>query len=568
MVSRNQKNKRMKQFKKILKYTAVALPLLVMSACTKLDENIYDQLISDAFYNNKNEVISAVLRPYTHANAWTTPSGQNSWYRLSELTADQLAWPTKGRHGEDGGIWKRLHYHTWTVDDPAVTGPWTLMWWGLGLCTEPIEALEKRDISKMGITQTEKDAYIAELKLLRAYHYLRIMDLWGNVPIVTKVGEPLNPPTQSRTEVFNFIEKEIKENIDKAPKLSAGMIGRMTQAGGYAMLVELYLNAQVWTGTPRWDDCIAAANKLINGEAGGQNGAMALDPNIVDAFKPNNHTSKEAIFSIAYEFQAGNFAPSWPSEFYHFQQRFIYGGHRNGNDGIVVIPGVYPTFNENDLRKTNWLLHGPQMRFDNPTQPVIASGGNEYDGKPLVFVDNIRKNSSVQTDAEREALPSNMSLGEENSGVRFNKYKLGNQTAGPGGVPPAHPNYNSTDWHVYRLTYIYFAKAEAIMRKNNGAANAEAVQLINDSKKRAYTAADWVTMAYTPATLTMDELLAERGREFIFEGFRRQDLIRWDKYTKASWWDHQPSQEFRKLFPIPNQQLLLNPNLVQNPGYQ
>ena len=441
------------------------------------------------------------------------------------------------------------------------------MWWGLGLCTDPIENLEKRNVANMGITQAEKDAYVAELKLLRAFHYLKIMDLWGNVPIVTKIGEPVSPETQARTEVFKFIEKEIKDNIDKAPKHSANMIGRMTQAGAYAMLVELYLNAQVWTGTARWDDCIAAANKLISGEAGGQNGAMALDANIVDAFKPDNDKSKEAIFSIAYEFQKANFQPSWTGEFYHFNQRDIYGGARNGNDGIVLIPGVYSTFNDKDLRKTGWLLHGPQMRFDDPTKPVLGGSGNEYAGKPLVFVDNIRRNSSVQTDAEREALPSNMSLGEENSGVRFNKYKLGNQIAGPGGSPAPHPNYNSTDWHIYRLTWIYFAKAEAIMRKNNGVPNAEAVQLMNDSKKRAFTTADWATMAYTTATLTLDELLEERGREFIFEGFRRQDLIRWNKFTTASWWDHQPSQEFKRLYPIPQQQLSLNQNLKQNPGY-
>jgi hypothetical protein len=556
----------MKNLKKIVRCTSVALLLLTANSCTKLDENVYDQLVADAFYNNKNEVLSAVLRPYTHANAWTTPSGQPSWWRFSELSADQLAWPTKGRHGEDGGRWKRMHYHTWTNDEGDISRAWQLMWWGLGLCTDPIQSLEKRDVASMGITQQEKDEYLSELKLLRAYHYLKITDLWGSVPIVTKVGEPLNPPTASRTEVFNFIEKEIKESIDKAPKLSANYLGRMTQAGAYAMLVELYLNAEAWTGTARWDDCIAAANKLINGDAGGQNGAMGLDVNIQDAFKPDNHKSKEAIFSIAYEYQAGNFEPSWPSEFYHFDQRFIYGGHRNGNDGIVLIPGVYTTFNDKDLRKTEWLLHGTQMRFDNPANPVIASGGNEYNGQPLVFVDNIRKNSSVQTDAERNALPSTMSLGEENSGVRFNKYKLGNQVAGPGGVAP-HPNYNSTDWHIYRLTWVYFAKAEALMRKNGGVANTEAVQLINESKKRAFSATDWPAQMYTPATLTMDELLAERGREFIFEGFRRQDLIRWKKFTTASWWDHQPSTATKELYPIPQQQLNLNPNLKQNPGY-
>lgn len=547
-------------FKKFVQYTAIALPLVVMSGCTKLDENIYDQLLTDNFYNNKNEVLSAVLRPYTHANAWATPSGQPSWYRFSDLPADQVAWPTKGRHGEDGGKWKRLHYHTWTNDEGDLNRAWQLMWWGLGLCTDPIENLDKRPVTSMGITQEEKDAYIAELKLLRAYHYLKIIDLWGNVPIVTKVGEPINPETHTRKEVFDFIEKEIKENIDKAPKHSANMIGRMSQAGGYAMLVELYLNAEVWTGTARWDDCIAAANKLISGEAGGQNGAMALDPNIQDAFKPDNHLSKEAIFSIAYEFQAANFQPSWTGEFYHFNQRDIYGGSRNGNDGIVLVPGVFTTYEDADLRKRGWLLEGPQMRFDNPTKPVLGGSGNEYDGQPLVFVDNIRKNKQGST-------VSNMSEGEENSGVRFNKYKLGNQIAGPNGTPAAHPKYNSTDWHLYRLTWIYFAKAEALMRKNGGAANAEAVQLINDSKKRAFSTADWATRAYTTATLTMDELLAERGREFVFEGWRRQDLIRWNKFTTASWWDHQPSNKSKELYPIPTQQLALNPNLKQNPGY-
>ena len=99
-----------------------------------------------------------------------------------------------------------------------------------------------------------------------------------------------------------------------------------SQAGAYAMLVELYLNAEKWTGTARWNDCIAAADKLISGQAGGQNGAMALDPNITDQFKTTNDLSKEVIFSIAYDYKVANFQPSWTSEFYHFKQQEIYGG--------------------------------------------------------------------------------------------------------------------------------------------------------------------------------------------------------------------------------------------------
>jgi hypothetical protein len=545
---------------KYIRYYLIAVLLVfTANACTDLSENVYDQLLTDNFYNNKNEVVSAVLRPYTHANAWMTP-GQDGWWRIGELSADQLAWPVKGRHGQDGGKWLRLHYHTWTVDDDFIWNPWRLMWWGLGLCTDPIENLEKRDISSMGITQEEKDAYVAELKLLRAFHYLKLMDLYGNIPIVTKIGEPLSPPSRPRTEVSNFIEKEILDNINKAPKLSKAMLGRMTQAGGYAMLVELYLNAEVWTGTARWDDCINAANKLINNEAGGQNDqVMALDVNITDAFKPSNHTSKETIFSIAYEFQNSDFQPQWPGDFFHFNQRDIYGGGRNGNDGVVLIPGVYSIFDNADLRKSNWLLIGTQYRYDNPTQTVKGGSGNEYAGEALVFVDNIRQNKKALNEGtDPELLPSTMETGEENSGVRFNKYKLG---------ALSDPSYNSTDWNAYRLTWIYFAKAEALMRKSSGLATAEAVQLINDCKRRAFNITDWPAHEYTTTTLTMDELLAERGREFIFEGFRRQDLIRWNKFTSASWWDHQPTDANKKLFPIPQRQRLLNPNLGQNDGY-
>lgn len=106
------------------------------------------------------------------------------------------------------------------------------------------------------------------------------------------------------------------------------------------------------------------------------------------------------------------------------------------------------------------------------------------------------------------------------------------------------------------------------MRKNGGKASQEAVDLVNASRKRAFTSEDWEANQYTTTTLTLDELLAERGREFIFEGKRRTDLIRFGKYTTASWWDHKPSNDKTKeLYPIPFQQIETNPNLIQNPGY-
>ncbi|MGJ1409654.1 RagB/SusD family nutrient uptake outer membrane protein [Sphingobacterium thalpophilum] len=532
------------------------------SSCTNLDENAYDIIVADDFYKNKNEVISAVLRPYTHANAWISPSGQDGWWRPAELSADQLAWPTKGRHGEDNGKWKRLHYHTWTVDEGGLNNAWVLMYWGVGLCNSPIDILEKSDVASMGITDIEKKEFIAELKLLRALHYLKLMDLFGNIPITTKAPnsaeEPLPEPSTTK-EVFEFIEKEILDNINSAPKLTKNMLGRVSQATGYAMLVELYLNAEKWYGQARWDDCIAAADKLISGTGGGLNGAMALDPNITDSYKPDNDSSKETIFSIAYNYTKANFTTGFPGEFYHFVQSEIYGGGRNGNNGIVLIPGVFDKYKNEDLRKREWFLNGPMVKFVDGT---AVYGSEEYSGKQLTFVDYIRRASVGGTS-------STMSDGEENSGIRFNKYKLGNSVEGTvGGVRvPINANYNSTDWNIYRLTWIYFAKAEALMRKNGGVATQEAVDLINNCKKRAFSSADWASEQYSTNTLTLEELLAERGREFIFEGFRRRDLIRFGKFHTASWWDHKPSSENKTVYPIPQQQISMNPNLKQNPGY-
>jgi len=541
----------MKRFSKIATYTTLALLPVFANSCTDLSEKVYDQVITDNFYNTKEEVVSGVLRPYTHANAWVTP-GQNGWWRLSELSGDQLAWPQKGRHGYDAGNWIRLHYHSWLVDDGPVLDCWNLLWTGMGFCSSAIENIEGREAGAMGITQQEKDAYVSDLRLFRAFHYLRIMDIWGNVPIVTKVGVPVNPKTATRKEVFEFVEKEILDHIDAAPLLSKALIGRMSKASAYAMLVELYLNAEKWTGTPRWDDCIAAANKLINGEAGGMNGALALDANLTDTYIPTNDLSKEIIFSIAYDFQVSDFTPQWTGDFYHFNQGLINGNDRNGNDGVVVIPGVYTTFSDLDKRKKEWISEGPQWKYgSNGTEPVIASGGNEYNGQQLVFVDNIRKNKIGST-------VSDMTQGEENSGVRFNKYKLGAIT---------DPHYRSTDWAVYRLTWVYFAKAEALMRKNGGTATQEAVDLVNACRQRAFAPEVWEANKYTTSSLTMDELLAELGREFIFEGYRRQELIRWGKFTTATWWDHKASESFREIFPVPQTQRALNVNLEQNPGY-
>lgn len=523
---------------------------LMSSSCTDLSETIYSSSTTDNFYTDSVEVMSAVLRPYTHSRAtFGETSRQNCWM-LNEFSADQLAWPTKGIHGYDDARWIKFHYHTWDNTHNSIEDCWNLLFMGLGFCNSGIENLSAKDASSMGIKEKDKLAYIAELRANRAYYYLNIMNIFGNAPITTAVT-PDKPSINSRQEIFNFVESELLAVLKDLPTMNEKNIGRFTKAAAYATLVELYLNAEVWTGTPRWDDCITYCNKIISGEGGSQRGVMKLDNDILVTYSPKNtEEAYENILVLSYDNLVSGDRCGWEGHMYHFNQKYIYGGDKTGNNGVVVIPSAYDAFKSNDLRKKEWMLIGPQYYYEDPTKPVL--GAAEYNQQPLIFVREIQRNSEGKTE-------STMLTGEENSGARFNKYRPGALGSG---------SYWNNDWVLYRLTEIYYSKAEALMRKNGGTATQEAVDLINATRQRAFLAEDWASMKYTTSTLTMDELLAEKGREFIFEGKRRTDLIRFGKFLTGSWWDHQPTNsEHLKLFPIPKKQTDLNDKLVQNPGY-
>lgn len=537
--------------KKILFLTITTAIASLFNACTKLDETLYSELNENNFYNNKVEVLQAALRPFTHMQAWLAPTGQNGYYYHAELSSDQLAWPQKGRHGYDGGDHFRQHYHTWTDNEGRMRTAWTLMWTGVGYVNAALEDLEKVDYVSLGISDAEMAAILAELRVLRAFHYMKIMELWGNVPIITTVGQPTNPPTEPREKVFEFIKTELETNVPKLLPYSQELVGRVSQTAGYAMLSELYLNAEKWVNQPMWDECIAACDKIISGEAGGIGGTPQLADNLTETFDNTNNDASEALFQFAFS-RKGGFAFDWGGFFmgYDYMKEVLNVGY-GGWNAFVVIPTAFDAYAENDLRKKEWFLFGPQFKYGT-TEPVL--GSEEWSGKPIVFVNSIRRESEGDVSSE-----GSMAEGEENSGARFNKYKSGTLD---------DPNYQENDYIIYRLTEIYFNKAEAIMRKNGGTATSEAVDLVNASRKRAFLDADWPAAQYTTSTLTMDELLAERGREFIFEGKRRTDLIRFGKFIGGSWWDHEPTGDpNREIYPIPHTQIAANPNLVQNPGY-
>lgn len=548
-----------KLINKILLLGTVILAVGI-NGCTDLDETLYSSLSKDNFYTNRIEVLQGALRPFTHMQAWLAPTGQNGYYYHAELSSDQVAWPQKGRHGYDGGDHFRQHYHTWDTRENRLRDAWNLMWGGIGYVNSAIGDLGEIDGPSVGIEETEMKAIISELYVLRAFHYMKAMELWGNIPIIETVGEPVNPMPATRKEVFEYCRKELETHVPTLLPYSEELIGRVSKTAGYAMLAELYLNAEYFVGEPMYDKCIEACNVIMSGEAGGLlNGKPALATDLNSTFAKDNQKTPEALFQFAYSRQAG-FGFGWDGFYIGYDNiRDAMNVTNGGWNAFVVIPSAFDAYDEKDLRKKEWFLFGPQYYVaDDPNgkwkagDPVL--GTEEWNGKPFVYVNSIRRESEGDLTSE-----GGMDQGEENSGARFNKYKSGQKT---------ETGYWENHYMIYRLTEIYFMKAEAIMRMNGGTATQEAVDLINDCCERNYDPADWPTFKYTTATLTMDELLAERGREFIFEGKRRLDLIRFNKFVTTDWWDHKAHNDKNKeLYPIPQTQMDANPNLVQNPGY-
>lgn len=129
---------------------------------------------------------------------------------------------------------------------------------------------------------------------------MKIMELWGNVPVITTVGEPKNPATQPRAEVFQFIKTELETYVPKLLPYSKQLVFRVSQTARYAMLSELYLNAEYFVGTPMHDQCIAACDKIINGQAGGLNGVPKLATDLKSFFSNTNQYADEALFHFAF----------------------------------------------------------------------------------------------------------------------------------------------------------------------------------------------------------------------------------------------------------------------------
>lgn len=533
--------------KSILNLSLISIFIFALSfSCTDLSEKIYSEFPSDQFYQDEAEIVSAMAPAYSSLRDLIHARGI---FFHEEETTDIFVGVTRDYGGWfDGGHSQKFHEHTWTSETGYIN-----IWWGHGYnwvnqanrLMYQFDQIENMDTAL-------RESFKAELSILRAFGYYHLLNSFGNVPIVDRFDvEPGFLPSnnsdfnEGRKEVFNFIENDIIQNIPKLdPRVNDATYGRFNKWAAMGLGVKLFMNSEVWTGIPRWDDAIAYADSIIN------SGYYEIEDDYFSNFIVNNNKSKENIFSVPFHptLAGGNMTGWVYVHSWHFNsQPTVKSAARGGTNGPVAIPSHVHSFHPDDLRLGGWAF-GPQYYFGTDKQVF-----NPRIGLPL----NITIDFDDPLGGAKPGVVYNHTNAPDAAGARPNKYEI-NYSAGTNA---------SNDLVVYRLADILLLKAEAILRKNGGVATTEAVELVNQVRARAFTEND--PHPYSLSTLTLDAILQERAWELYYEGHRRNDLVRFGKFAQGDWewYDRSGHGDHKNYYPIPEVQINTNPNLIQNPGY-
>ena len=485
--------------------------------CTKLDEEKFGSLSPDNYYQGEAEALSSVVGIY-QLLSYNVDIG-DPW-RMKEFSTDEFIVPGRASGGwfDQNNI--DLTNHVENADNATIARAWAQIFQEIGTANAVLESLEASP------SKDKLKVEIAETRALRAYGYFFAMDNWGNVPLVTVARlDPKNlPPTTSRADIYKFIESEMLAAIEDLPSVTevdrAAYYPRFTKESFYTALAYMYLNAEVYTGTPQWQKVVDMCDKVINTHA------YSLMPNIGDNFaSPKQAGSTEIISAFTKDpvKNAGN------NQFILYTQNALdqlkYNLPFGPANGYSTTQAVLDRYEDRDVRKS-MLEYGPQYYLDGST-PLTYT-----DGKQLVLI-------PVQ----------DIISAQDNEGYKVLKYTP---------VGASFAGYNAdNDLVLERYSDVLLMKAEALLRLGDAA---NALPLVNEVRQRSNA---------TPlTTLTLQNLEDERGREFLWEGCRRTDMIRFGDYFTGTWpFKTTQTESFHKVYPIPNEQIVANPNLSQNSGY-
>ena len=536
--------------KNILNY--LGLPILMVGlfwSCEDLDVPITTQLTPEVFPQNSTQYIQTAGPVYA---AFRGEFSFSYWFTQS-LSTDESIMPARGGNWYDNQGYRMMHYHDWTPDNGNVSSLWDWSSKVIGTSNQAISILDKT--MPVG---AEKSTMIAELKTMRAISYFIMMDNYGNVPLDTVYGDFSAHAKSDRKDVFNFIEKELKKALPNLnPAAGITTYGRPNKQTANALLAKLYLNAEIYTGTPRYNDCIAACDGVIS------SGLYAIEPRTtyLQMFYPNNGPQmKEFIFAIPYDPTAATVG--FNGQMYHSRydvprsERAKFGLAFTPSAPRSTLPEFYAYFDDpNDIRNKQWLT-GLQFMNDGVTPVKVTTtkkgydqfytgtdGGAAYTYQVNLTPDIVLRQNANLFDCGNDEIAWNM-------GYRNIKF-----------YPDATSTSRNQNNDVPYLRYsdVILMKAEAILRGGTQTLGQSPLALVNMIRSNRSTSAAW-------SGVTLEELYKERAREFVHEAWHRNDMIRFGKF-EGKWGFKTNADIYRRTFPIPTNALVLNPALTQNDGY-
>lgn len=542
--------------KRIYVFISAALSLLSGASCSAyLDESPKDRLDEETAYSTLSDVQrNGVLSLYNYVGGYVDSQGLQGTgrgiYDLNTFTTDEAMMPTRGGDWYDGGFWQGLYLHRWGVNNEAIYATWEYLYRTVILCNGSLEKIQAFSAAH----PTEEVApLVAEARALRAMFYYYIMDLFGSVPLIEKSSPALEEIVQEkRSKVFYFIVKEL---MDSEPFLSLERsnqpgvyYGRVTRPVVWFLLAKLALNAEVYADDD-WTDGSRPDGKSLFFEVDGQSlnawqtvcrygeklaaAGYSLEEDYTANFAVFNESSKENIFVIPMDktLYANQFIYLFRSRHYNHAKAYGLGGENGASATKEVLEAFgYDT---------------PQVdaRFD---YCYFAGPVNDLEGRQVMLDDGV---TPLVYEPWKVALDVSGQPWEKTAGARMKKYEVDPTALKDGKLL-------DNDIVLFRYADMLLMQSEAKVRNGeNGDAE------LNRVRSR---------VGMPPQTATLDCLLEERMRELAWEGWRRQDLIRFGRFTRAySDRPQLPGEEngYTTVFPIPEKVVGMNPNLYQHKGY-
>lgn len=529
---------------------AVAASLLTggLTACTKdLDREPFYDLNTESVYKDPANYIQVLAKLYAGFNlsgnsgspdvfaGQDKDEGETSYLRaywyLQELVTDEavVAW--------NSGPLQELNTTRWTSSNDLINNSYTRIFYEVAVCNEFIRETTDDKLSSRGISGVDAEnahLYRAEARFLRALAYYHALDLYGNVPFVTEADAPSkNLPKQiNRADLFAYIESELKAIEPLLTAARQGPYGRADQGAAQTLLAKLYLNAQVYTGTERYTDCLTYCNKIL-----GAGYRLAPEYRLLFLADNNVTAASEIIFPLT--------SDGLVSQVYGGTTYLIHAAV--GGQMLTSGFGINSGWAGNRTRKNLPLLF-----------PTPVSG---FDTRAMFFTNG----QSLEI--------NDLTIFTEGYGVT--KWRNKTSTGANGSDP--QQIFVDTDFPLFRLGDVYLIYAEAVLRGGTGGSQTQALAYVNALRDRAYGNTGGSTDGRITATqLTAPSfILDERARELYWEASRRTDLVRFGQFTSASYlWPWKGGVRAGQgidakfnLYPLPSTDIVANPTLVQNPGY-